>query len=200
VAFNGNNLVLRGDIVRRVLVCRLDARCEEPQLREFDQDLVAEVKAQRGEIVRDLQTILLAYIRSGKRPPGLPLLGSFNRWDQLVRAALIWAGAADPVAVMARSRRDDPVKQALVAVFGAWSTAFGKESVTLSTVIAQAETDAGLRSALELVALSRGKLDAAKLGYWCRKNRDAQSGSLVLRQDVSATRTIRQWFVESLNP
>jgi putative DNA primase/helicase len=35
VTISGNNLVLRGDIVRRVLLCRLDAGVERPETRAF---------------------------------------------------------------------------------------------------------------------------------------------------------------------
>ena len=198
VTFNGNNLTLRGDIVRRVLVARLDARCEQPELREFDQDLLAEVRARRGEIVRDLQTIMAAYIRAGRPNVKAPPLGSFGDWSRTVRNALIWCGAADPVAVMERSRREDPRRQAARALLETWHDALGSTPAPLSVVIRAAEdAKPELREALHGVASKAGKLDTGPLGKWCRSNRDLQCGDFVLRQDVSAKRPIQHWFVEA---
>jgi putative DNA primase/helicase len=196
ITFNGNNLTLRGDIVRRVLVARLDAGCENPELREFDQDLLADVREQRGEIVRDLQTIVAAYIRAGRPKVGIKPLGSFDDWNRTVRAALVWCGAEDPTLVMERSKREDPRRQARIAVFSAWSAELGKDPVPLSTVILAAETVKPLREALELVAMKGGKLDAGRLGYWCRSNKGVQCGKLVLRQDDSAMRAHTHWAVK----
>ena len=198
VTFNGNNLTLRGDIVRRVVVARLDAGCEQPELREFDQDFLGEVRARRGEIVRDLQTIMAAYIRAGRPRVDAVPLGSFGDWSNTVRNALIWCGAADPVAVMERSRREDPRRQAARAVLETWYGAMGSTSVPLSAVILAAETvNAELREALHDVSARNGKLDAAALGRWCRSNRDVQAGKLVLRQDVTAKRANTHWLVEA---
>jgi putative DNA primase/helicase len=196
ITFNGNNLTLRGDVVRRVLVARLDAGCEQPELREFDQDLLAEVRGRRGEIVRDLQTILAAYIRAGMPKVGTKPLGSFEDWSRTVRAAVVWCGAGDPAAVMERSRRNDPKRQAIHAVFAAWHAALGSDPVPISTVILAAETATPLRDALSLVALRQGRLDAKALGIWCAANRDTLSGNLVLRRDDSATRAVAHWAVE----
>ena len=198
ITFNGNNLTLRGDVVRRVLVARLDARCEQPELREFDQDLLAEVRARRGEIVRDLQTIIAAYIRAGRPKVEIKPLGSFDEWNQTVRAALVWCGSPDPAAVMERSRREDPKRQAINAIFSAWHDALGDEKVPLSTVILAAETAEPLRQALELVAKKGSNLDARSLGYWCRSNRGVQSGKLALFLDTSTERAIAHWSVEEV--
>jgi putative DNA primase/helicase len=39
VTASGCNITLRGDIVRRSIICRLDAQTERPELRDIDQDL-----------------------------------------------------------------------------------------------------------------------------------------------------------------
>lgn len=183
ITLNGNNLTLRGDIVRRALVCRLDAGCERPELRSIPQDLLAEVHASRGELVRDAQTIPAAYIRAGSPPVDLPPLGGFEAWSRMVRNALVWSGAADPAEVMERSRKDDPALQAVHAVFNAWHNAYGPDPVSVASVITRAENGGDdLRAALEMVALRRGKLDGNALGGWLRRHRDARAGKLTLRR------------------
>jgi putative DNA primase/helicase len=89
ITATGNNLCLRGDIVRRMLLCRLDAGLERPEEREIPQDLLAEVRKSRGQIVRCAQTIMLAYIRAGRPKLGLAPIGSFGEWSDLVRASCL---------------------------------------------------------------------------------------------------------------
>jgi putative DNA primase/helicase len=91
LTLNGNNLTLRGDIVRRVLVCRLDAKCERPELRQIEQDLLSDVRRERGELVRDAQTIMAAYVAAGRPKQKLPALGGFREWRHGPRRArLVW--------------------------------------------------------------------------------------------------------------
>ena len=192
ITMSGNNLTLRGDSVRRALVCRLDAECERPELRDIPQDLLAEVRANRGDLVRDAQTILAAYIQAGKPKQPLPALGSYREWSDTVRSPLVWAGTQDPVAAMERTRSQDPNAQEIHAVLSAWHATFGPEPTTAAQAITRADPDpdlrkAGaspdlrLREALELVATRRGKLELKALAYWLRSNRDTRAGRLVLR-------------------
>lgn len=185
ITATGNNLTLRGDIVRRMLVCRLDAQCERPEEREISQDLLAEVAEQRGDLVMLAQTIMLAYIRAGRPRLGLTPIGSFEAWSDLVRDPLVWAGLADPVQSIARSRKDDPLAQALRDVLAAWYDAWRSEPVTVADLIERAEARAAngaaeFKEALSLVCLRGGKLDGVRLGYWLRKNRDCRSAGLSL--------------------
>ena len=47
----GNNLVVYGDMTRRVITARLDARLERPEYRDFKGDPVAKVQANRGAYI-----------------------------------------------------------------------------------------------------------------------------------------------------
>jgi hypothetical protein len=86
----GNNLVIVGDLTRRSLKSRLDAKVERPELQQFDYDPIADAKAARGEIVVAALTILRAYHIAG-RACRLPQLQSFAEWSDMVRSALVWA-------------------------------------------------------------------------------------------------------------
>lgn len=178
----GNNLTIRGDLVRRALVCRIDAGVERPELREIPQDIVAETIERRAELVAAAQTIARAYVLAGCPPVDVPPLGSYREWTRLVRAPLVWLGMPDPAGVIERARADDPSREAVAAVLGAWRAAYGDEAATAQEAIARAEHDRELHDALAMVAMRRGQLDARALGYWLRANRDARSGSLVLRR------------------
>ncbi len=93
----GNNLVVQGDMTRRVVVARLDAGVERPELREFDFEPVAKAKAERVRYVVAALTIMRAYKAAGSPPQSKPL-GSFEKWSRLVRDSLLWLGCGDPVA------------------------------------------------------------------------------------------------------
>jgi len=61
----GNNLVLVGDMVRRAVICTLDARVERPELREFKFDPIDRVLQDRGPYVAGCLTISRAYKTAG---------------------------------------------------------------------------------------------------------------------------------------
>src|SRR5262249_24846685 len=111
----GNNIVVVGDVVRRVLVASLDANMERPELRRFKQDPLALILADRGRYVAACLTIVRAYLKAGC-PGELPALASFGDWSRLVRSALVWLGQADPLLTMELARAEDPEIGALQQV------------------------------------------------------------------------------------
>ena len=82
VLANGNNVVLQADMVRRSIVCVLDANCERPSGREFKHNPIEMVLADRRRYVAAVLTIARGYIEAG-RPGKLPPLPSFGPWSDL---------------------------------------------------------------------------------------------------------------------
>jgi len=117
---NGNNLVVVADLVRRTLVCQLDANTENPEERIFRTNPVGIVLADRGRYIAAILTIARAYIAAGK-PDLLPPLPSYQGWSDLVRSPLVWLGCSDPAATISTARAEDPQRLARAAVFGAWA-------------------------------------------------------------------------------
>ena len=195
ITVTGNNLIIVGDMVRRSLVCRLDAGTERPEMRAFDQDLLSEARVRRREIVGDCLTIVSAYAVAGYPDVGTQPLGSFEVWHKRIRNALIWAGADDPVQVMERTRTVDPDREAQRELFVAWSSAFGAEGGTVQDAKKRVGADGELAAAIEKIgALRRGELDARSLGNWLRGKLDSRAGSLVLQKDAGRSRYAR-WIV-----
>ena len=91
----GNNLTLRGDLVRRSVVCRLDAGIERPEQRSFRTDVRREVTRRRWELVRAALTILVAYQAAGRPSPGARVLGGFDAWCSSVCSATSLVGSRD---------------------------------------------------------------------------------------------------------
>jgi putative DNA primase/helicase len=177
---NGNNLVVVADLVRRVLICRLDANMENPEERDFRRDPFAMVMADRGRYIAAVLTIACAYLAAGK-PGVLPPLPSYSTWSNIVRSALVWLGCADPVSTIATARADDPLRQARAAFFGAWATELGlaPASFLTSELIQWAmEDDIGgckrprLRTAMfDIARRRRGDgIDPIRLGQWLNRS------------------------------
>jgi putative DNA primase/helicase len=190
ITATGNGLVIKGDLIRRTLVCRIDAKVEQPENRAFKCDPVMEAMERRPAFVVAALTMLRSYHVAGR--PGRPTqLGSFEAWSDLVRGALMWVGAADPVETMNKLRKSDPELEALRAVMGQWREAFGVfESATAAEAIREAiatEPDPNgppgkfglvrpdFRDALMTVAGRGGQISGRALGNWLQ----ARAGRIV---------------------
>ncbi len=172
---NGNNLTISEDLVRRTLVCHLDAGVERPELREFGFEPVTEMKRRRPEMVVAAITLMRAYIVAGSPKQTRPL-GSFEQWSRLVRDALVWVGEADPVECQADMKAADPIRDQQVAVIEHWWQVIGGKRVTARQVIEFAEENvAGFQAKLKNVDFhealmtatrSRDQLRTPVLGKW----------------------------------
>jgi hypothetical protein len=94
----GNNVGLRGDIVRRINLVRLEPDCERPDARTGfrHNPLIPWVRANRGLLARAAMTILRAYCVAGRPTVEMASWGRFEAWSELVRGSLVWAGQPDP--------------------------------------------------------------------------------------------------------
>jgi putative DNA primase/helicase len=88
----GNNITFKRDMVRRGLVCNLEALTERPELREFQHDALERAAANRGAYVAAVLTIIRAYLAAGA-PRVCGPLGSYAAWSIMVRSPLVWWGS-----------------------------------------------------------------------------------------------------------
>jgi hypothetical protein len=127
----GNNIIIVGDLYRRVITAMLDPQLERPELREFNGNPVAKILAKRGSYIAACLTICRAYIVAG-RPNKAKRLASYEGWSDTVRSALMWLGKADPVISIEAARADDPELNELRELLEAWAEVFWRgESVPL---------------------------------------------------------------------
>jgi hypothetical protein len=182
----GNNLRLYGDMLRRGLICHLDAGEERPELRNFEQEDPEHVlKRERGRYAVAALTVLRAYLAAGK-PVKRQSLGGFEGWSDLVRNALLWLDEADPVDTIESARAADPDRQHLEAVVAQWHAVLGDRPVTTRTVIEEAQLVSSLsadgtnraphthpefHAALLDVAGDRGRISSNRLGIWLAANK-----------------------------
>lgn len=175
----GNQLRVRGDMVRRTLIADLDSNEERPELREFKSDPVAMIMADRGSYISAALMIVRAYIAAGK-PGRLQPVASFSDWSDLVRSALVWLGCEDPALSMEAARTDDPELGELREMLTLWGDAMGYDGgFTVKEAVKKAEergpskmgeppelAHEDLRDAFLRVAGRRGTLDTRTLGKW----------------------------------
>lgn len=191
VMATGNNLTIGGDVTRRSVVCRLDARAERPDQREFGFNPKVVAAERRAEFVVAGLTALRAYVVAG-RPKPLSPVGSFERWSEWVREALVWCGYGDPDETRTAVLADDPRKGELVEVLQAWRRAWGDNALTVS----EAKQDEPL-AALLVEVTGRSPLSTKSVGWWLKRNVDRVVAGLVVRRlgDSGAVR----WRVEALD-
>ena len=170
----GNNTTFRGDLGRRVVPCDIDPKAEHPEDRTGFKhpDLLDYVQQERPRLVAVALAVLRAYHVAGRPPHGKPRKGSFEAWDDLVRGALIWVGAGDPLAGCERIRAEgDADLDALREALAAWNEAFGASSVTGAEAVERGRSNAELAAALSgLAGCTTGQLDPRRLGYALRRH------------------------------
>ena len=212
VTATGNNLVLSGDLTRRNVTCRLDPKCERPELRQFVTNPITMVKAGRTRYVAAALTILRAYHVAG-RPEQPEPLGSFEEWSGWVRASLMWLGQADPVDTMENARAMDPKLAALVGVLVQWHSVIGDISVSAREVIERANAmrtvpaddpegppqpeyaHPDFRNVLLGICGDGGELNSKRLGKWLGLHQDRiAKGLRVERSGLSGG--ILRWRVQ----
>ncbi|MFA7522989.1 MAG: hypothetical protein WCY71_08725 [Halothiobacillaceae bacterium] len=187
----GNNLVVRGDAVRRVMLVRLDAGMENPEQRRFERDVVADFHHDRTRIISDALSITRAYLAAGSpEPEGHRPLGGFEAWDRMVRRPLIWLGFPDPLAPSVSLRADDPERQNMTALFYALQATYQDRIVTSAEIVTDANALAhrfdqvrereypNLHAAVETVA--GNPFNARQLGHILRRFRGRRADGLRL--------------------
>ena len=147
ILLTGNNLTLAGDMARRVLVCRIDPRTEQPFAREFDLDPLIYVQKHRQEMIAAAITIIRGYLNSNtKRASGR--MASFEVWDDFVRQTVAWVGRdikpgefGDPMNAIIQAQTTDPEQETLGDMLLAWSELYENRPVSSAEIVKQLSTD-----------------------------------------------------------
>ena len=167
----GNNVTPTADIVRRTMVCDLDAAEERPELHVFNSDPLRAVERDRWRYVAAILTIARAYILAGCPPrqiTPLPPLGSYRDWTRLVRAPLVWLGKPDPVESMEKIRTEDPDRNDMAELFAL----IDKQPFKARDLASAAERNKALHDVLMRVSDSQGSISTKALGRWLTRHQD----------------------------
>lgn len=185
ICINGKNIGVARDLVRRVLVCRLNPKGQKPQDRKFKRpnllNEIASPKA-RAALLTDLYTVAAAYCRSESEPIGAVLLG-FEDWSHLCANSLVWLGMPDPVTSNERLERDDPETHDFNDVGTLWINAYSTTPVDVQQLLEigldyeapAAKLATKLREAAGVIA--RTENPARVVGAYLKKFRDNELAS-----------------------
>jgi hypothetical protein len=196
VLFSGNNFLPKGDLWRRILTARMDAKCADPERRAFDLKPLEYVRQHRQELVAAGLTLMRGFIVES-RPRFTPdSLGSFEGWDDLIRQCVIWLGqqgiadVADPALVIATAKEREPERQKLKALLSGAYLLFDTSKWRVGELIKTAEgrQDDELLETLQEIAGERGKVNPRILGRWIERNSDVRCGNMrLVRCDQKST-------------
>jgi hypothetical protein len=178
----GNNVAFKGDMVRRGLVCNLEALTERPELREFKKDALDHAASHRGAYVAAVLTIIRAYLEAGA-PRVCGPLGSYAAWSRMVRSPLVWLGEPDPIASMDAAREEDEELSSIREYFDLWEnydldfdtdyTSGRIVEVPCMRMNGGSRLDFNPRTfeqfLLRVAADKNGNISAQRLGWWMRK-------------------------------
>lgn len=206
---NGNSLVIRGDLCRRSLLCRLDAKVEFPEAREFPIDLNKYIPENRHELAVAALAPIAAYLqalgansRSGNDARNIrdsvKPYGSFTEWSRWVREPLIWCGAGDPCESMPNIYATDPESGSAVDTLEKLYAVFQGGSFSAQQAVDQGVMHPDLNEALlEVASINSGKVNTRKLGWWIRRNIGRLRGGLRVVYDVNY-KTRKRYRIESV--
>ncbi len=144
----GNGVIIGADTARRALLARLEPNVDHPEQRTGPRPgeawrylkLLEYVKENRAKLLACALTIVSAYIRAG-RPTVLSeatSMGSFEEWNDTIRAAIVWAGAVDPCETVKDAQAADMDDLAVRTMIENWPVA-DDVVVTAATLISKAE-------------------------------------------------------------
>jgi hypothetical protein len=204
----GNQLVVRGDLRTRTLLCRIDAKMERPEERQFRRDLRADVTEHRPQLVAAGLTIMRAFACADIKPEDVVnAWGRFEGWSAMVRAPLVWLGVQDPCASLHELEQEDPARVEHLAVVSAWHRVFDRP-VTVRAALEELENNLlvggdearapwrALQAAILDIAADRsGHINAKRLGNWLRYRQDRPVGGLRFTRKRETRDGVVEWHV-----
>ncbi len=199
----GVNINVRGDMVRRTLLCSIDPNEENPAKRDFQRDPFNEILADRGRYIAAVMTIAKAFFAAGEPDVKHTKLASFGAWSRFVQRPLMWLGQADPAKSIETSESLDSERIELAEVLNAWHAAYPKEtSVTAKGLEAATSQNAALKDALASIAPSKKQgqnIDTQRLGFWLKKRAGrVVDGKKIVRGEVDTNGNTATWRVIKL--
>jgi putative DNA primase/helicase len=174
-----NNAQTSSDLVRRSLHIRIAPDEERPELRSTFRypDILAHALKHRHAYHDHALSLIRAYVSAGKPPVDLQAMGSFERWSDLVRSALVWAGEPDPVSTQEGLRESaDGETEDLRAFLEAWNEEFGTRPQTTKDLLLN---DGPVRSAADdLIRHTSGPLKPRDVSFKLRAIKGKPIGGL----------------------
>jgi hypothetical protein len=127
VAITGNGVQIAEDMVRRLVLCNLNANMADPEQRKFEPGFDSHIYTMRPQLLSACLTIW-RWGRLNRLVEGIPL-GSYEVWSRWCRDPLLALGCSDPISRLAEIKAADPVRKQLIDVFDVWWEKHGDVSL-----------------------------------------------------------------------
>lgn len=210
VLLTGNNMVLAGDMARRVLVCRIDPQMERPFARSFDLNPLAYCLANRQRMIAAALTLVRYCLNATNRPIAAGSMASFEQWDRFVRQTIchidntIAVGEfGDVMDLVVRNQAEDPAQESLRCLLQALQACFPNKRFTSKNILSICESrsfsdskEAALSEAVTGI-LAGHKITATGIGKMLFHRKDRINDGLQLKV-VNNNKNARQWQVVGL--
>lgn len=133
---NGNNLQFVGDIVSRLVLCKLNPKVDPRNRKDFRIPKIRQYVAEnRGKIICAGLTLIRGYFAAGKPVQNIPTFARFELWSDIIRSTLVWCGMADPYANLNEIEISDPVQNSRGKIFSGLYEKFGNNLFQAKDVI-----------------------------------------------------------------
>ena len=119
LALTGNNILLKGEMPRRILISRIDPATDKPFAREFDLDPYSYCKSHRHSLIASALTLIRAQLTHGFESKVSGKLASFEDWDALIRRTVVYCNElssgefGDVMDAVRANQSSDPEQEAL---------------------------------------------------------------------------------------
>ena len=185
----GNNITLGGDMPRRFVRVRIDAKSDAPFMRKFPFDPLVEVKAQRLEMIAAALTLIRgALVAAEGAVKGR--MGSFEVWDQMVAQTVLHItnlgvtsqSFGDPLDLIKQVHDTDPQREILIDILTTLQNQFGANWFTIADIWKViSDASSGWRAVADAFeGLSHGKLTKAAISQILRYREGQRCEGLVL--------------------
>ncbi len=141
VLLTGNNMMLAGDMSRRVVRCRIDPQSETPFDRSFSVDPLSYCLVNRQKMIVAALTLIRYYLSAKVCRPAPGGTGSFDLWGDFVRQTIIYLNQTialdqfgDVRELIIENQAEDPDKESLRNLLQALQGCFGDRPFTAREV------------------------------------------------------------------
>ena len=208
VILTGNNLTLKGEMPRRILVCRIDPGTEKPFARSFDLDPYLYCRTNRLNMITAALTLIRAMLTHGCETKITGRLASFEGWDSWIRHSVIFANEMKPgmfgdvMDVIQANQSADPDQEALAGLLASWEKEYGTKAVTVSELLTGSSVTYGnsnktqfFESLEELTNIKRHQLTSKSVGRYLGYRKGRIAGGRLLERGPK-TGDLQTWRIK----
>ncbi len=167
----GNNIKLTGDLPRRCIWVRMDAKLARPWLRDASSfkhpRLIQWVSENRGAILAAILTIARAWVVAGMpAAQGLPNLGGYESYCQIVSGVLAYMGVEGFLGNLNDMYNEtDTETPQWEGFLETWHDVLGDKALTAAELIGYINSDTELSAALpDIISDTEAKNYSVRLG------------------------------------